>query len=107
MPIPNTFVFCLQNLMMQEGHFVYMLRCRGNRIYTGYAKNVIARYQLHCQGKGARFTNAFRPDHILRIFQCIDKSSALRLEHCIKQLPKSAKEQLAITSFLPYFQAQS
>jgi len=78
-----------------SGHFVYMLRCQGGRIYTGYATNVAARYTAHCTGKGARFTRAFPPESILCIFNCFDKSSALRLEAALKTLPKKAKEQLA------------
>lgn len=76
------------------GHFVYMLRCKGGRLYTGYAVNVEARYQQHCSGKGARFTRAFPPEELLRVFSCFDKSSALRLEHAIKSLNKAQKEAL-------------
>ena len=50
-------------------HFVYMLRCKGNRIYTGYAVDVDARYEEHCSGRGARFTKAFPPECILRTFE--------------------------------------
>lgn len=80
-------------------HYVYMLRCQGDRIYTGYATNVEARYQQHCIGRGARFTKAFPPEEILQVFTCFDKSSALKLEYALKQLDKKAKEKLAKLKF--------
>lgn len=76
-------------------HFVYMLRCKGNRIYTGYAVDVDARFEQHCSGKGARFTKAFPPECILRQFELNTKEEALRLEARIKKLTRPQKELLA------------
>lgn len=75
-------------------HFVYMLRCSGGRIYTGYAVDVLARYQQHCNGKGARFTKAFPPEAVLRTFELDSKERALRLEARIKKLSREKKELL-------------
>lgn len=75
-------------------HFVYMLRCAGNRIYTGYAVDVQARYQQHCGGKGARFTRAFPPECILKTFELSSYREALRLEARIKKLPREKKDLL-------------
>ncbi len=77
-----------------------MLRCRGGRIYTGYAVDVQSRYAKHLSGKGAQFTRAFPPESILRVFTCVSKSEALRLEACIKTLSKKSKELLV--SAAPY-----
>lgn len=76
-------------------HFVYMLRCKGDRIYTGYAVDVQARYEQHCSGRGARFTKAFPPEGILKFFELESKEQALRLEARIKKLDRPAKERLA------------
>ncbi len=76
-------------------HFVYMLRCAGNRIYTGYAVNVEARYKQHVEGKGAKFTKAFPPECILHTFEFESKEFALRMEARIKKLPRADKERLA------------
>lgn len=76
-------------------HFVYMLRCKGNRIYTGYAVDVEARYKEHCSGRGARFTKSFPPERILRSFELPDYKQALRLEARIKKLKRPQKELLA------------
>jgi putative endonuclease len=76
-------------------HFVYMLRCAGDRIYTGYAVDVEARFEQHKSGKGAKFTKAFPPECILRKFELNSHEEALRLEARIKRLPRSQKELLA------------
>lgn len=75
-------------------HFVYMLRCAGNRIYTGYATDVQARFEKHLSGKGANFTRAFPPEKILKFFEVETKSEALRLEAQIKTCTKEEKEML-------------
>lgn len=76
-------------------HFVYMLRCAGDRIYTGYAVDVEARFNQHVTGKGARFTKAFPPKCILKTFELESKEYALRLEARIKMLSRVEKESLA------------
>jgi putative endonuclease len=76
-------------------HFVYMLRCAGNRIYTGYAVDVEARFEQHKAGKGAKFTHAFPPECILKTFEVETHEKALRLEARIKKLPRLQKEALA------------
>ena len=77
-------------------HFVYMLRCKGNRIYTGYAVDVQARYEEHCSGRGAKFTKAFPPECVLRTFELDSREEALRLEARIKKLKRPQKELLAV-----------
>ena len=72
-----------------------MLRCAGNRIYTGYAVDVEARFEQHKSGKGAKFTKAFPPECVLRTFELKNKECALRLEARIKKLPRADKERLA------------
>lgn len=75
-----------------------MLRCAGNRIYTGYAVDVEARFEHHRSGKGAKFTKAFPPECILRQFELESKEEALRLEARIKKLSRPQKELLAFGS---------
>lgn len=77
-------------------HFVYMLRCAGDRIYTGYAVDVEARFEQHKSGRGAKFTKAFPPECILRKFELNCHEEALRLEARIKKLPRPQKERLAV-----------
>ena len=72
-----------------------MLRCAGNRIYTGYAVDVEARFEQHKSGKGAKFTKAFPPECILRMFELPSHEQALRLEARIKMLDREQQESLA------------
>ncbi len=72
-------------------HFVYMLLCKGNRIYTGYATDVNARFKTHQEGKGAKFTKAFPPIQILKVFELETKHAALRLESLIKKQSVNVK----------------
>ena len=75
-------------------HFLYMHRYAGNRIYTGYAVDVEARFEQHKSGKGAKFTRAFPPECVLKTFELGTREEALRLEARIKKLERSQKEQL-------------
>lgn len=73
-----------------------MLRCAGNRIYTGYATDVQARFEKHLSGKGAHFTHAFPPEKVLKFFELETKSEALRLEAKIKTRTKEEKEKFIL-----------
>lgn len=75
--------------------FVYLVECRDGSIYTGIAVDVDKRYAEHVAGKGARYTRSHPPLRLLARFEHPDRSSALRAEHRIKQLPAGAKRALA------------
>ena len=74
--------------------FVYILNCRGGRLYTGVALDVERRFAQHLAGKGARFTRAFPPDSILVSWCCANRRVALQLEYAIKQLSAAQKQAL-------------
>jgi putative endonuclease len=75
--------------------FVYLLECRGGRIYTGIATDVDRRVAEHRAGKGARFTRAHPPERELARLPCADRPEALRREAAIKRLTPAAKRALA------------
>ena len=76
--------------------YVYMIESENGSLYTGYTVDIKARWKKHCEGKGARFTRAFRP---LRLAACWEitgtKGEAMRIEAFIKTLQK--KEKLFLT----------
>ena len=74
---------------------VYILNCRGGRLYTGVALDVSQRFEAHLAGKGARFTRSFPPESILVQWPCANQRVALQLEYAIKQLSASNKKALA------------
>lgn len=77
------------------GWFVYMLLCRGGRIYTGITPDVAARYARHRAGRGGAFTRSFPPLRVLAAMPCADRSAALKAEHALKQLARPDKQRWA------------
>lgn len=75
--------------------WVYLLECRGGRIYTGIARNVELRLQAHTAGTGARFTRAHPPQRLLASFRLAGHGDALRVEAAIKRLTPDAKREIA------------
>ncbi len=75
-------------------HFVYIVRCANDTLYTGYAVDVVARVSKHNQGKGAKYTRINGPVKLLASWQVPSRIEALQLEQKIKQLPRRAKLSL-------------
>jgi len=71
--------------------WVYMIACRGGKIYTGTAKDPAARFRAHGEGKGAAFTRANPPVALLRSVAFESRSEACRAEAALKNLPRDAK----------------
>jgi len=74
--------------------YVYLIRCRGDTIYTGIALDVSARYAQHLAGTGAQYTRANPPHRLLAQFVCPNQSVAGKLEAAIKRLPAAQKLRL-------------
>ncbi|WP_084191241.1 GIY-YIG nuclease family protein [Algiphilus aromaticivorans] len=74
---------------------VYLLLCRGNRIYTGVSPDPVRRLGQHLQGKGARYTRMNQPVRLLAVRPVGSKREALSLEARIKPLPHTAKRHIA------------
>lgn len=75
-------------------HFVYILRCGDNSLYTGYTTNVNRRLKTHNRGKGAKYTRSRLPVSLVYYKRVDSKSLALKLEARIKKLAKKEKEAL-------------
>lgn len=73
------------------GWWVYLIECRGKRLYTGIAKDVAGRYDAHCKGRGARFTRAFPPVRLVVAVLFSGRSEASRVEAAIKRVPAGMK----------------
>ena len=74
--------------------FVYMVRCTGGQLYTGWTNAPAARLQAHKSGRGARYTRARGAAAFAYVERCADKRSALRREAALKKPPKTQKELL-------------
>lgn len=75
-------------------YYVYMLRCGDGTLYTGYTDHLERRLAVHNAGKGAKYTRSRLPVELVYWETFSNKSSALRREYAIKQLPR--KEKLAL-----------
>ena len=75
-------------------HFVYILRCGDNSLYTGYTNDVKKRVEVHNSGKGAKYTRSRLPVSLVYYRRVDSKSIGLKLEARIKKLSKNKKEAL-------------
>ena len=82
--------------------FVYILKCRDGTLYTGSAKVLEARLRVHQAGKGARYTRGRLPVTLVWHTETDTWSDALKLEHRIKRLSRTAKDALIRGGDLPY-----
>ena len=75
-------------------HFVYIVRCSDNSLYTGYTNNIEVRINKHNAGKGAKYTKIRRP--VVLVYQEMyeTKSEALRREYEIKKFTRQRKLKL-------------
>lgn len=80
--------------MDATNHFVYILKCKDNTLYTGYTIDVERRVQMHESGKGAKYTRGRGPFEIMYTQWYETKEEALRTEYKIKQLTRQEKDQL-------------
>ncbi|MDX8047519.1 GIY-YIG nuclease family protein [Gracilibacillus sp. S3-1-1] len=76
----------------KSNHYVYIVKCKDNTLYTGYTTNVERRLKMHEQGKGAKYTRGRGPLQLQYQQQCQTKSEALQLEASIKKLTRKEKE---------------
>ncbi len=77
---------------MEQVWFVYMLECRGGRLYTGVTTDVERRMTEHQGGRrGARFTRAHPPAKLCAVVRVTSRSEALKLEAALKRLRRPRK----------------
>jgi len=78
-------------------HFVYILKCVDNTLYTGYTTDIIKRCVLHNKGNGAKYTKSRLPVEVVYSCEYNSKSDAMKREYQIKQL--SRKEKLKLIKY--------
>lgn len=74
-----------------ETWFVYVLECKGGKLYTGITNDLACRFAKHASGKGAIFTRLNPPIRLLASQACASKSEAAKSEYRLKQLPRASK----------------
>jgi len=78
--------------MGDDAWWLYVLLCANDRLYVGIARNVEARFEAHCAGKGAIYTRLNAPVRIVARQRHASKGAALRAEYALKQLSKAQKQ---------------
>lgn len=74
---------------------VYIVRCADDTLYTGIARDAVARVAEHNAGRGAKYTRSRLPVTLLYSESACDRSSAQQREWAIKRLSADAKRALA------------
>jgi predicted GIY-YIG superfamily endonuclease len=75
--------------------YVYIVRCADRTLYTGVARDLDARIEVHNAGRGAKYTRARLPVKLIYQETAADRGAALRREHAIKRLSRTEKRALA------------
>ena len=75
-----------------------MVLCENESIYTGYATDLIKRFNQHKVGRGAKYTRSFRPIRLLYARQYASKSLAMKAEYQIKQFSHRHKLRMTIST---------
>ena len=75
--------------------FVYLLECANGKLYCGITTDLEKRFRKHVAGKGAKFTRANRPSHIIAAKPCESCSEASKLEGAVKRLTPAQKRATA------------
>ena len=75
-------------------YYVYILRCKDGSFYTGHAKNVEKRFEMHKKRRGARYTLIHEPEKLVYIEQFKSRGEAMKRERQIKKLNHNKKQQL-------------
>ena len=66
-------------------YYVYILKTFDDTLYCGIARDVLARFEEHKNGTGAKYTRSHKPQNLVYIDIFEDKSSASKEEYRIKK----------------------
>lgn len=75
-------------------HYVYMIECADDTLYTGYTTDVERRIKEHNQGQGAKYTRGRGPVKLCYQEEFASRSRAQKREYKIKQLTRKQKKEL-------------
>ncbi|MCJ7613440.1 GIY-YIG nuclease family protein [Candidatus Bathyarchaeota archaeon] len=85
-------MFALEGL--QVPYYVYILRCKDGSYYTGHAKDAEKRFEMHKEGRGARYTRMHDPEELVYVEEFGSRGEAMKREQQIKTLSHNKKQEL-------------
>lgn len=80
--------------MEDKKYYTYIILTEKDTLYCGYTDDVEKRFQAHMNGKGAKYTRAFKPKKLVYVEEFDTKLQAMNEERRIKKL--SRQEKLAL-----------
>lgn len=75
-------------------HYVYIVECADDTLYTGYTTDIARRIEEHNLGEGAKYTRGRTPVELCYQEQFKNRSLAQKREYKIKQLSRKEKIEL-------------
>ena len=76
-------------------YYLYILKTVDNTLYCGIARDVLARFEEHKAGTGAKYTRSHKPESIVYVDVFEDRATASSEEYRIKKtLNRSEKLKL-------------
>lgn len=75
-------------------HYIYIVRCSDDTLYTGYTDDLEKRLKKHNEGNGAKYTRGRLPVTLCYYEVFDNKSDAMKREYRIKQLKRKDKLKL-------------
>lgn len=75
-------------------YYAYMVRCKDNSIYSGYAVDPYKREEVHNSGKGAKYTRTRLPVKLVYFEEFDNKVDAMKREYAFKQYTHKEKEEI-------------
>ena len=86
--------------MEKEKHYVYILLCSDDTLYTGYTNDLEKRIAQHNEGKeGAKYTRSRRPCKLVYHEEFDNKTEALKREYYIKHKMIKSEKLALISSY--------
>jgi len=83
-------------------YFVYILKCRDGKLYTGFTSDLERRLRQHQTGRASKYTRSRLPVRLVFLERCPSKSASLRREAVIKSMTRG--EKLKLCARLPSFE---
>jgi putative endonuclease len=77
-------------------YFVYILECSDRSLYTGIARDLERRIEVHNAGRGAKYTRSRLPVRLVYSEMVDGRSEATKREMEIKKLSRNKKLDLIL-----------
>jgi len=77
-----------------SAYYIYIIRCKNNKYYTGFTTDLEKRFVRHLQGCGSKFVKDFSAEELVYHEKYDNKMDALHRESQLKKWSRVKKEAL-------------